>query len=278
MFERFSDRGRRVVVLAQEEARLLDHNYIGTEHLLLGLAREGEGVAATALTSLGISLEAVQQQVAEIIGRGKRPPSGHIPFTARAKNVLEFSAREADALGHSYVSTEHLLLGLLRLGEGVGVQVLVRLGGDLNRVRDQVLRYAQSGPESAAGRTRPGAQARSRLADEPLARTEELDARLVAIERWVGMRPDLDDLDDQIAQLRREKEAAIDREDFENAVALRDKEKQLIDRRDRRKKEWVRAAAGRPSLAGELARLNAELERLRAMLREHGIGPGDEAV
>jgi ATP-dependent Clp protease ATP-binding subunit ClpC len=277
MFERFTDRGRRVVVLAQEEARLLDHNYIGTEHLLLGLVREGEGVAARALTSLGISLEAVQQQVAEIIGRGKRPPSGHIPFTARAKKVLELSAREADALGGNYVSTEHLLLGLLRLGEGVGVQVLAGLGGDLNTVRDQVLLLCgQSGPELAAGRTWPGTQPRSRLADEPLARIEELDARLAAIERWVGMRPDLDDLDDQIAQLRREKEAAIGREDFDNAAALRDKEKQLIDRRDRREQEWTRAAAGRPSLAGELARLNAELERLRAIVREHGIGPADD--
>jgi ATP-dependent Clp protease ATP-binding subunit ClpC len=277
MFERFTDRGRRVMVLAQEEARLLDHNYIGTEHLLLGLVREGEGVAARALTSLGISLEAVQQQVAEIIGRGERPPSGHIPFTARAKKVLELSAREADALGDSYVSTEHLLLGLLRLGEGVGVQVLVGLGGDVNPVRDQVLLlYGQSGPELAAGRTRPVTQPRSRPADEPLARIEELDARLVAIERWVGMRPDLDDLDDQITQLRREKEAAIGREDFDNAAALRDKEKQLIDRRDRREQEWTRAAAGRPSLAGELARLNAELERLRAIVREHGIGPADD--
>ena len=139
MFERFTDRGRRAVVLAQEEARLLNHNYIGTEHLLLGLVHEGQGVAAEALASQGISLEAAQQQVEEIIGRGQRSPSGHIPFTARAKKVLELSAREADALGHHYIGTEHVLLGLLRAGEGVAVQVLVGLGADLNRVRDQVL-------------------------------------------------------------------------------------------------------------------------------------------
>ncbi len=139
MFERFTDRARRVVVLAQEEARELDHNYIGTEHLLLGLIHEGEGVAAGALESLGISLEAVRQQVEEMIGRGQDQPSGHIPFTPRAKKVLELSLRESQQLGHHYIGTEHILLGLIREGEGVAAQVLVRLGADLNRVREQVL-------------------------------------------------------------------------------------------------------------------------------------------
>ena len=139
MFERFTDRARRVVVLAQEEARMLNHNYIGTEHILLGLIHEGEGVAAKGLEALGISLEAVRSQVEEIIGQGQQAPSGHIPFTPRAKKVLELSLREALQLGHNYIGTEHILLGLIREGEGVAAQVLVKLGADLNRVRQQVI-------------------------------------------------------------------------------------------------------------------------------------------
>ncbi len=157
MFERFTDRARRVVVLAQEEARMLNHNYIGTEHILLGLIHEGEGVAAKALESLGIALEGVRQQVEEIIGQGQQAPSGHIPFTPRAKKVLELSLREALQLGHNYIGTEHILLGLIREGEGVAAQVLVKLGADLNRVRQQVLQllsgYQGKEPaESGSGR------------------------------------------------------------------------------------------------------------------------------
>ena len=148
MFERFTDRARRVVVLAQEEARLLNHNYIGTEHILLGLIHEGEGVAAKALESLGISLEAVRQQVEEIIGQGGSSPSGHIPFTPRAKKVLELSLREALQLGHNYIGTEHILLGLIREGEGVAAQVLVKLGADLSRVRQQVIQLLSGYPGS----------------------------------------------------------------------------------------------------------------------------------
>ena len=140
MFERFTDRARRVVVLAQEEARLLNHNYIGTEHILLGLVHEGEGVAARALTSLDISLEAVRAQVNAIIGRGGQAPSGHIPFTPRAKKVLELSLRESMQLGHNYIGTEHVLLGLIREGEGVAAQVLVNLGADLSVVRQRVVK------------------------------------------------------------------------------------------------------------------------------------------
>ena len=155
MFERFTDRARRVVVLAQEEARMLNHNYIGTEHILLGLIHEGEGVAAKALESLGISLEAVRSQVEEIIGQGQQAPSGHNPFTPRAKKVLELSLREALQLGHNYIGTEHILLGLLREGEGVAAQVLVKLGADLNRVRQQVIQllsgYQGKGEPAAAG-------------------------------------------------------------------------------------------------------------------------------
>ena len=139
MFERFTDRARRVVVLAQDEAKALNHNYIGTEHLLLGLISEGEGVAAKALESLDISLEAVRAQVEEIIGHGTSTPTGHIPFTPRAKKVLELSLREALQMNHSYIGTEHILLGLIREGEGVAAQVLIRLGADLNTVRNSVL-------------------------------------------------------------------------------------------------------------------------------------------
>ncbi|GAA5166967.1 ATP-dependent Clp protease ATP-binding subunit [Ornithinimicrobium tianjinense] len=159
MFERFTDRARRVVVLAQEEARLLNHNYIGTEHLLLGLIHEGEGVAAKALESLGISLDAVRQQVQEIIGQGQQSPTGHIPFTPRAKKVLELSLREGLQLGHNYIGTEHLLLGLIREGEGVAAQVLVKLGADLNRVRQQVIQLLSGyqGKEAATAGVGPSA-------------------------------------------------------------------------------------------------------------------------
>src|SRR6266513_2773925 len=157
MFERFTDRARRVVVLAQEEARMLNHNYIGTEHILLGLIHEGEGVAAKALESLGISLDAVRQQVEEIIGQGQQAPSGHIPFTPRAKKVLELSLREALQLGHNYIGTEHILLGLIREGEGVAAQVLQKLGADLNRVRQQVIQLL-SGYTGGKGEQVPGEQ------------------------------------------------------------------------------------------------------------------------
>jgi ATP-dependent Clp protease ATP-binding subunit ClpC len=158
MFERFTDRARRVVVLAQEEARMLNHNYIGTEHILLGLIHEGEGVAAKALESLGISLEAVRQQVEDIIGQGQSAPTGHIPFTPRAKRVLELSLREALQLGHNYIGTEHILLGLIREGEGVAAQVLQKLGADLNRVRQQVIQLLSGytgGKEAAPGEQTP---------------------------------------------------------------------------------------------------------------------------
>ncbi|HWS50498.1 MAG TPA: ATP-dependent Clp protease ATP-binding subunit, partial [Microbacterium sp.] len=146
MFERFTDRARRVVVLAQEEAKMLNHNYIGTEHILLGLIHEGEGVAAKALESLGISLDAVREQVQDIIGQGQQQPTGHIPFTPRAKKVLELSLREALQLGHNYIGTEHILLGLIREGEGVAAQVLVKLGADLNKVRQQVIQLLSGAP------------------------------------------------------------------------------------------------------------------------------------
>ena len=147
MFERFTDPARRVVVLAQEQARLLDHNYIGTEHILLGLIEEGEGIAAQALQGLGVRLDSVRSEVVETLGRSHRSPSGHIPFTPRAKKVLELSLREALQLGHNYIGTEHLLLGLIREGGGVAAQVLEKLGADVPKVRHTVI-------QSIAGVTR----------------------------------------------------------------------------------------------------------------------------
>jgi ATP-dependent Clp protease ATP-binding subunit ClpC len=175
MFERFTNRARRVVVLAQEEARMLNHNYIGTEHLLLGLIHEGEGVAAKALESLGISLDAVRQQVEEIIGRGQGPASGHIPFTPRAKKVLELSLREALQLGHTYIGTEHILLGLIREGDGVAAQILVGSGVDLNRARQQVIQLVHGTP--VGGELTPVG------ADDLQDRLASIATRLAVIER-----------------------------------------------------------------------------------------------
>jgi ATP-dependent Clp protease ATP-binding subunit ClpC len=171
MFERFTDRARRVVVLAQEEAKMLNHNYIGTEHILLGLIHEGEGVAAKSLESLDISLDAVREQVQDIIGQGQQQPTGHIPFTPRAKKVLELSLREALQLGHNYIGTEHILLGLIREGEGVAAQVLVKLGADLNRVRQTVIQLLsgyQGKEQVAVGgeQQQSGAQAGSQILDQ----------------------------------------------------------------------------------------------------------------
>jgi ATP-dependent Clp protease ATP-binding subunit ClpC len=188
MFERFTDRARRVVVLAQEEARELDHNYIGTEHLLLGLLREGEGVAARALDELGISRTAVREQVVKLIGRGGRTPTGHIPFTPRAKKALELSLREALQLNHNHIGTEHLLLGLIREGEGVAAQVLVELGASLNRVRAKVLELVPASPVEAMEFSGP---ARTAVAGPVMAgilrRLDDISVRLAAIERHLGL-------------------------------------------------------------------------------------------
>jgi ATP-dependent Clp protease ATP-binding subunit ClpA len=212
MFERFTDRARRVVVLAQEEARTLDHNYVGPEHLLLGLVREGEGVAAKALTELGVDLSAVRQQIEELIGRGQESPSGRIPFTPRTKKVLELSLREALQLGHNYIGTEHILLAILREGENVGAQVLVRMGTNLNQVRLEVVKLITGAAALVPGegegpsgeiRSEPSGEARSgvprevRLARRAVSQdfllTEvrgalaNISERLTAIERHLGM-------------------------------------------------------------------------------------------
>jgi ATP-dependent Clp protease ATP-binding subunit ClpC len=279
MFERFTDGSRRVVVLAQDEARMLNHGYVGTEHILLGLIHEGGGVAARSLESLGISLDTVRQQVEEIVGRGQQAPSVHIPFTPRAKDVLELALSESLQLGHGYIGTEHILLGLLREGDGVAAEVLVRLGADLNRVREQVIQllHGYPGQDVESGGSQPGGRAPAGVPDDALARFDALDRRLMALERWVSMQPDLEDLDQEIAQVRRDKEAADARQDSQAATALRDKEKQLLADRADREKEWAGSTAGRRTVARELDRLTTELERLRATLREHGIEPGDAA-
>jgi ATP-dependent Clp protease ATP-binding subunit ClpC len=277
MFERFTDRARRVVVLAQEEARMLNHNYIGTEHILLGLIHEGEGVAAKALESLGISLEAVRQQVEEIIGQGQQAPSGHIPFTPRAKKVLELSLRESLQLGHNYIGTEHILLGLIREGEGVAAQVLVKLGADLNRVRQQVIQllHGRQGEE-------PEGPAEARREHRPLsgvvARVDAIDARLSAVERRVGAGPDTSDLDQQIAEVRRERQAAVDAQKYEEAASLRDREKELLAQKADRQEQWAAAHPDLPSLAEKFRQLTDEIERLRALLRARGIEPEDGAA
>ncbi len=247
MFERFTDRARRVIVLAQEEARLLKHDYIGTEHLLLGLIREGEGVAGKALEVLGIRLEALRSQVEEVIGQGQRAPSGHVPFTPRAKKVLELSLREALELGHDYIGTEHLLLGLVREGEGVAAQVLVKLGADFPRVRQQVgqLLSGHAGGTEAGARTR---LVRMTVPDE------------------------LREAEQQLAQVRRQKEAAIDAQDYERAAARRDQERQLLARVAERERAWT-AGVDLAAVVGENQRLHREVERLRELLRRHGVEP-----
>jgi ATP-dependent Clp protease ATP-binding subunit ClpA len=249
MFERFTDRARRVVVLAQEEARLLNHNYIGTEHLLLGLLHQG--VAAKALESLGISLEAVRAQVEEIIGQGQSAPTGHIPFTPRAKKVLELSLREAKQLRHNYIGTEHILLGLIREGEGVAAQVLVKLGADLSRVRQQVIQLlsGSAGVEAAA---------------------EQAGARTRLVRMTVPA--ELREAEQQLAQVRREKEAAIDAEDFEQAAALRNQERQLLTRVAEQERAWT-AGVDLEAVVQEKENLHREVERLRELLHRHGIEP-----
>ena len=234
MFERFTDRARRVVVLAQEEARILSHNYIGTEHILLGLIHEGESVAAEALGALGVTLEAARQQVEEIVGRGHRVPSGHIPFTPRAKRVLELALREALQLGHNYIGPEHILLGLLREGEGVAAQVLVRLGADLNRVRQQVIRLVRAAAPEDAGDVRTG---EIRSADIRRARSllrPRVGASAVGDASLFGV---LETISERLAAIE------------------------------------ARLGIGAPAPQSQ-AELEAELTRLGALLREHGVDPG----
>jgi ATP-dependent Clp protease ATP-binding subunit ClpC len=264
MFERFTDKARRTVVLAQQEARLLGHDHIGTQHILLGLLRESSGAAASVLTSLGVSLEAARTSIERADGRGPGA-DGHIPFTPEAKRALELALREALQLGHDYIGTGHILLGLTTDPACQGAHILTELGAGLDAVRERVIELRPAGEPRVARRTRPaaGIESASRLAD--------LTVRLAAVERRVGTVPDLAGLDGQIARLRRQQEAAIDAQDFRQAEALSDSETSLLVERDRQAREWT----ARPSLAAEVAALRAEVERLNAVLREHGLGSGE---
>ena len=271
MLERFTDQARRVVVLAEEEARMLDHNWIGTEHLLLGVLRERDGFAAGALESLGISLEPVRRQVEEIIGQVQQHASEHIVFTPRSKKVLELSLRESLQLGADHVGTEHILLALIREGDGVAAQVLVRLGADLNRVRQQVI-------ELVSGQRPQSVRRVSREAAPVVwaqARLDAVEGRLAAVERWTGIRPDTSDLDEQINTVRREKECAIDAKDYEQAASLRNQEKELLASKAARQEQRAAGHPVLPVLAERVQQLADEIERLRALLRQHGINPED---
>jgi prophage maintenance system killer protein len=245
MFMRFTDRARRVVVLAQDEARELGHGFVGTEHLLLGLLAEGEGVAALALESLGISLEEARDRVEEIAGRGQDAPAGHIPFTPPAKRVLERALREALQLGHHYIGTEHLLLSLLTEGDGITAQVLAGRGAGYALVQERVValltgRYEQADPKT----------------------------RLVRLPVPAG----LADATEQLRQVQRQKTAAFEAGDLDSVVALRAREKQLRAEKLRLEHEWAAGVDVRAVIA-ENQRVHRELDRLRDLLRQHGIEP-----
>jgi ATP-dependent Clp protease ATP-binding subunit ClpA len=292
MFGRFTDQARRVLALAQEEARKLSHNRTGTEHLLLGLVQEREGIAAEALESLGISLDAVREQVEKITGQVMDgPAASHNQYTLRAKKALDLSLREALQLGHHHIGTEHILLGLLREGEGPAAQVLTELGADLSLVRQQVLRLlddpqGEPGANTAQAESHPGLanvdqsaeRAESRVLAEILSRIEAMDSRLSAVEQQMGAGPDVGDLDQQIAQARRDKEAAAGAEDFENAAALRDRERQLLADKAARQKDWAAAHPDLPSLAEGLHMLSDEVGRLRGLLTQQNNKPRDGAA
>ena len=246
MFQRFTDRARRAVHLAQEEARLLRHHYVGTEHLLLGLLYEGEGAAAKALETMGVTLEGVRGRVEEIVGHGQSPVTGDIPFAPGAKQALEMSLREALALGHNYLGTEHILLGLLRVGDGTAAQVLTGSGADHARVRERVL---------------------------------DLDAEREQAHRETGLirlaiPADLADTAEQLVQVQRQKEAAFDAGDLGSAAALREREKQLLADKLRLEHQLT-ADVDVQVVIAENQELHHELDRLRGLLRRHGIEPND---
>jgi hypothetical protein len=304
-FARFTNQARRATVAAQEEARLLNHNYLGTEHLLLGLLREG-GVAAKALASLGISLQAVRAQVEEIIGRGTVRPTGHIPSTPRAMKVMDIALREALQLGHNYIGTEHLLLALSREGQGVAAQVLVKLGASHVTLHQQVLRLLEGTPgsreerESASNPAGPLPSSTSTalgLGDEHGHYDE--DGNLIAPLPSTSIAAGLAYYHQQLADVQRAKDAAIAAQDFDTAAVLRLVEKQLLDRRAQQEQAeqlWTAGAdpdavaeedqrlhldAGpegvRPlrleALVEENQRLHQQVERLLGLLRQHGIEP-----
>jgi len=276
MLERFSDQACRVVVRARDEARTLNHNWIGTEHLMLALIGEGSGMAAQVLESLGITLDAAGWLVEVIIGRAGQAPSGQIRFTPRAAKVLEL----ASGLSHGYdhVGSWHILLGLLHEGDGVGAMVLITLGADQNRVGlrvTQLLNKYRSGEAPGEG-SGLDERARARLLDNPLVRIETLERRLAAIEHQLSLDPELGGLDPQTVTVRRETAATVNMQEFETSTGLRRHETQPPTPRSPRQRRLEQATAGQLPLARELARLHAELDKLRTILRKHGIDPGDD--
>jgi ATP-dependent Clp protease ATP-binding subunit ClpC len=286
MVERFTDRARQVLILAQEQARVRGHDHIGTEHILLGLVQEGEGVAAQVLESLGVSLEEVRQQVEQAVSPGRGAPSGHIPFTPQAKKVLDLSRREALQLGHNHIGTEHLLLGLIREGEGHAAHVLAGLGADPSGARQRVQQLlhgyraqAGLGTVSSAQRTGLAGGTQTRLLlSELLGQAESMNSRLSAIEKRMGTGPDTADLDQRIAQTRRDKESAIDAEDYEKAATLRNAERLLVAEKGARQQEGADTWPDLPTLADGLRRLSDEVDRLHVLLRQQGIEPQDGAA
>jgi hypothetical protein len=266
MFERFTDDARRVLVCAQDEASQLGHRHIGTEHIVLGLLREGDCVAARALESLGIGLQSARDRL-QADERGSRQPR-RIPFTPEAKRALEFSLRDALLLGQDYIGTEHILLALARDSATRGARMLTELGAPPEAVRQRVLEIAPPGPAGQVPAIASSA-VRLRTRGNPSAGYGALNSRLGALERWVGLVPDLADLDEQIEQVHRDTDAAIDAQEFRTAEALSDSEHELIAERDRRSRQ---RRAG-PSLADQVARLQAEVDRLQKALRSRGIDP-----
>jgi hypothetical protein len=245
MFQRFTDRARRVVYLAQEEARLLRHDHVGPEHLLLGLIYDGEGVAATVLESLGISLDELRHEIEERIGRGQDTVAGDIPFTPLARRTLESSLRQALQLGHNYLGTEHMLLGLLCVADSVAAQVLVASGADHARVQERVL-----GLLAGAGGPAPLQARTARM---------NVSADLIAV-------------GDELDHLREQKEFAFEAGHLDAAAGLRDREKQL--RAEKLRLEHMLAAGvDMQAVIAENARVHSELDRLRGLLRKHGIEP-----
>jgi prophage maintenance system killer protein len=247
-FRRFTDQARQVVDRAVLEAHLLRHGHVGTEHLLLGLVSEDEGLATKALESLGLSLAEVRHQVMRITGYGQHAAPGTIPFTPQAKKVMELSLREALGLGDNYIGSEHLLLGLLRLERGIGARVLTGFGAGHDRVRERVAELASQREQADTEAQRARQATPAELADT----TRQLD------------------------QVRAQKEAALDAEDFEAAMALRDQERELLAAKTRLERQL--RTAPQPSDVFEAAlaenqRLRREVDRLRGVLRDHGIEP-----
>jgi ATP-dependent Clp protease ATP-binding subunit ClpA len=302
MFGRFTDEARRVLDLALDEARTLNSNRVGTEHILLGLVQERDGIAAEALDLVGISLDAVRQQIEQITGQGHEAPApSHQQYTLRAKRALDMSLREALQLGHHHIGTEHILLGLLREGEGPAAQVLIELGADLKLVRQQVLLLLDdnddsggapeadsgggngqskvatpgTGPEGAGP---DGTTLEGRMLAQILGRIEAMDVRLSAVEQQLGSGPDVGDLDRQIAQARQDKESAAGAEDYEHAAALRDTERRLVADKAERQQEWAAAHPDLPSLAEGLHMLSDEVGRLRGLLSQQGSKSRDGAA